>query len=146
MQHTYSTTWKIQGELWCFKWRQGRRKLLKVGGGQVLKGTFRKKRAPKNFFRNNIDLSFQKCPLGKKCNLNDIFHARKGHFAPEKRALGKTWGCLAPPAPPPVPTPLSEGPSIRWEVDEGPSLKTSSSLKTSYFSMFQVLVSLSILT
>ena len=35
---------------------------------------------------------FQKCPLGKKCNLNDIFHARKGHFAPGKRALGKTWG------------------------------------------------------
>jgi hypothetical protein len=26
----------------------------------------------------------------KKCNLNDIFHARKGHFAPGKRALGKT--------------------------------------------------------
>jgi hypothetical protein len=36
--------------------------------------------------------SFQKCPLGKKCNLNDIFHARKGHFATGKRALGKTWG------------------------------------------------------
>ena len=46
--------------------------------------------------------SFQKCPLGKKCNLNDIFHARKGHFATGKRALGKTWGGGAPP----VPTPL----------------------------------------
>ena len=40
--------------------------------------------------------------MGKKCNLNDIFRAKKGHFAPEKRALGKTWGDLAPP----VPTPL----------------------------------------
>jgi hypothetical protein len=42
------------------------------------------------FSGNNIDSCFQKCPLGKKCNLNDIFHARKGHFAPGKRALGKT--------------------------------------------------------
>ena len=45
--------------------------------------------------------SFQKCSLGKKCNVNDIFHTRKGHFAPGKRALGKTWGALAPPCPPP---------------------------------------------
>jgi hypothetical protein len=37
--------------------------------------------------------------LGKKSNLNDIFHARKGHFAPGKRALGKTWG-LPPSGPP----------------------------------------------
>jgi hypothetical protein len=59
----------------------------------------------KKFSGNNIDSSFQKCPLGKKCNLNDIFHARKGHFAPGKRALGKTWGAW-PPCPPPVPTPL----------------------------------------
>ena len=42
----------------------------------------------KKIVRNNIDSSFQKCPLAKKCNLNDIFHARKGHFAPGKRALG----------------------------------------------------------
>jgi hypothetical protein len=49
----------------------------------------------KKFSGNNIDSSFQKCPLGKKCNLNDIFHARKGHFALGKRALGKTWGGLA---------------------------------------------------
>jgi hypothetical protein len=34
-----------------------------------------------------------------------IFHAKKGHFAPGKRALAKTWGGLA--APPPVPTPLT---------------------------------------
>jgi hypothetical protein len=31
-----------------------------------------------------------------------IFHAKKGHFAPGKRALAKTWGAW----PPPVPTPL----------------------------------------
>ena len=34
--------------------------------------------------------------LGKKCNLNSIFHAKKGHFAPGKRALGKTWGGWPP--------------------------------------------------
>jgi hypothetical protein len=38
-------------------------------------------------------------PLGKKCNLNDIFHGGKGHFAAGERALLKTWGGL-------VPTPL----------------------------------------
>ena len=53
----------------------------------------------KKFSGNNINSSFHKCPLGKKCNLNDIFHARKGHFAPGKRALGKTWGAW-PPWPP----------------------------------------------
>jgi hypothetical protein len=36
-------------------------------------------------------------PLGKKCNLNDIFHGGKGHFAPGKRALLKTWGRGCPP-------------------------------------------------
>jgi hypothetical protein len=40
-------------------------------------------------------------PLGKKCNLNDIFHGGKGHFAPGKRALLKTWALC-----PRVPTPL----------------------------------------
>jgi hypothetical protein len=50
----------------------------------------------KKFSRNNMNSSFQKCPLGKKYNLNDIFHARKGHFAPGKRALGKTWGAWPP--------------------------------------------------
>ena len=30
--------------------------------------------------------------MGKKCNLNDIFHGGKGHFAPRERALLKTWG------------------------------------------------------
>ena len=29
-----------------------------------------------------------------------IFNARKGHFAPGKRALGKTWGAWPPLAPP----------------------------------------------
>jgi hypothetical protein len=46
----------------------------------------------KKISANNIDSSFQKCPLVKKRNLNDIFHARKGHFAPGKRALCKSWG------------------------------------------------------
>jgi hypothetical protein len=54
----------------------------------------------KHFSGNNIDSSFQKYALVKKCNLNDIFHARKGHFAPGKRALGKTWGEPGPPGPP----------------------------------------------
>jgi hypothetical protein len=46
----------------------------------------------------NINSSFQKCLLGKKCNLNDIFHGRKGHFAPGKRALWKTrWGACPSP-------------------------------------------------
>ena len=53
-------------------------------------------RKRKKFSGNSIVASFQKCPLGKKCNLNDIFHARKGHFAPGKRALGKTWGAWPP--------------------------------------------------
>jgi hypothetical protein len=52
----------------------------------------------KNFLENNKS-SFQKCPLGKKGNPYDIFHARKGHFAPGKRALGKTWRGLPPPPP-----------------------------------------------
>ena len=36
---------------------------------------------------------------GRDSPFNDIFHARKGHSAPGKRALGKTWGGL-PPSPP----------------------------------------------
>jgi hypothetical protein len=48
---------------------------------------------------NNIDSSYQKCPFVKKSNLNDLFHARKGHFAPGKRALGKTWRAWPPLAP-----------------------------------------------
>jgi hypothetical protein len=31
-------------------------------------------------------------PLTQKCNLNNIFHEHKGHFATGKRALLKTWG------------------------------------------------------
>jgi hypothetical protein len=41
----------------------------------------------KKISANNIDSSFLKCPLAKKCYHNDIFHERKGHFAPGKRAL-----------------------------------------------------------
>jgi hypothetical protein len=44
-----------------------------------------------------MDSSFQKCPLGKKCNLNDIFHARKGTFLPEKGHLEKLEGGAGPP-------------------------------------------------
>ena len=81
---------------------QGRRKHLKFFfGGAGFEGHFSNERASKiwcfsrkwkTFCGHNINSSFQKCPLGKKCNLNEIFHARKGHFAPGKRALWKTWG------------------------------------------------------
>ena len=57
-------------------------------------------RKRKKFSGNNIYSSFQKCHLGKKCNLNYTFSRKKGYFA-LARALGKTWG-----AAPPVPTPL----------------------------------------
>ena len=33
----------------------------------------------------------------QKCNLNNIFHVGKGHFATGKRALSKTWGGGGPP-------------------------------------------------
>jgi hypothetical protein len=41
--------------------------------------------------------------LGKKCNLNDIFHGGTGHLAHVKRALltEKLGGGLSPPPPPP---------------------------------------------
>ena len=46
--------------------------------------------------------------MGKKCNLNDIFYGGKGHFAPGKRALLRSWGGgHVPPVPPPLPTPLA---------------------------------------
>jgi hypothetical protein len=32
----------------------------------------------------------------KNAILMTIFNARKGHFAPGKRALGKTWGAWPP--------------------------------------------------
>ena len=53
----------------------------------------------KTFSGNNIYSSFHKCPLGKVYNLNDIFHARKGQFAPGKKG---TWQNLGgwPPLPP----------------------------------------------
>ena len=38
-------------------------------------------------------------PLRQKCNLNNIFHEGKGHFATGKRALIKTWAGLGPPGP-----------------------------------------------
>jgi hypothetical protein len=50
-------------------------------------------------------------PLRQKCNLNNIFHEHKGHFATEKRALLKTWVGLGPPAPPPG----SYAPVCEWE-------------------------------
>jgi hypothetical protein len=37
-----------------------------------------------------------------------IFNARKVHFAPGKRALGKTWGAWPPPAPPGSYAPVSK--------------------------------------
>ena len=54
---------------------QGSRKLIKVGG-QALSVL------PFKFASSN-------CPLGKKCNLNDIFHAKKGTLLPEKGHFGK---------------------------------------------------------
>jgi hypothetical protein len=52
----------------------------------------------KKFSGNNINSSFQKCPLGKKCNLNNIFHATKRALCSREKG---TWqnlggGGLAP--------------------------------------------------
>jgi hypothetical protein len=57
----------------------------------------------KKFSRHNIISSFQNWPLGD----NNIFHARKEHFAPGKKARLKTWG-----PGPPVPTPLPAVPLL----------------------------------
>jgi hypothetical protein len=48
-----------------------------------------------------------KVPFGQKKNaiFMIFFTQEKGHFVPGKRALGKTWGGLAPNGLP-VPTPL----------------------------------------
>ena len=52
----------------------------------------------KIFSRNNINSSFQQCPLDKtKCNLNDIFHAKKGTLLPEKGHFGKLGGAAPDP-------------------------------------------------
>jgi hypothetical protein len=41
-----------------------------------------------------------------------------GHFAPGKRALGKTWGGGAGPPGPPVPTPLQVSPLFSQKAFE----------------------------
>jgi hypothetical protein len=43
----------------------------------------------KTFSGNNLNSSFHKCPLGKKCNLNDIFTQEKGTLLPGKGHLAK---------------------------------------------------------
>jgi hypothetical protein len=49
--------------------------------------------------KGHLNLPFKfassNCPLGKKCNVNDIFHAKKGTLLPEKGHFGKLGG-LAP--------------------------------------------------
>jgi hypothetical protein len=55
----------------------------------------------KYFSANNIDWSFQKCPLGKKCNFNENFsRKKKGTLLPEKGHLPKLGGGGWPPLPP----------------------------------------------
>jgi hypothetical protein len=56
---------------------QGRRKHKKIGGGAFARGTFGMKRAPENFSGNVGDGDCNHT----KCNLNNIFHEGKGHFA-----------------------------------------------------------------
>jgi hypothetical protein len=55
--------------------------------------------------KGHLNLPFKfassNCPLGKKCNVNDIFHAKKGTLLPEKGHFGKLGGLATP-----VPTPL----------------------------------------
>jgi hypothetical protein len=47
----------------------------------------------KNFSRKCCgNAGINQRPLMQKCNLNNIFHVGKGHFATGKRALSKTWG------------------------------------------------------
>ena len=49
-------------------------------------------------------------PLRQKCNLNNIFHEGKGHFATGKiKGTFENLGALAPliTPPPPVPTPVT---------------------------------------
>jgi hypothetical protein len=55
----------------------------------------------KTFSGNDIYASFQKCPLCKKYNLNDIFTQETATLLPEKGHLG---GLDSPG--PPIPTPL----------------------------------------
>ena len=51
----------------------------------------------KHFSGNNIDWSFQKCALGKKCNFNEIFSRRKkGTLQPKKGHLPKLGGAWRP--------------------------------------------------
>jgi hypothetical protein len=45
-------------------------------------------------------LSFQKCPLGKKCNLHDIFHTRKRALCSRKKGHLAKLGGAGPPCPP----------------------------------------------
>ena len=56
----------------------------------------------KNFPEITYIQVFKSALWAKNAILMTIFNARKGHLAPGKRALGKTWGAC----PPPVPTPL----------------------------------------
>ena len=51
--------------------------------------------------------------MSQKCNLNNIFHESKGHFATRKRALfvsSENLGWPLPPLPPPPPPPGSYAP------------------------------------
>jgi hypothetical protein len=52
----------------------------------------------KQFSGNKINSSFQKCPLGKKCNCNNIFHATKRALCSRKKG---TWQNLGGGASPP---------------------------------------------
>jgi hypothetical protein len=54
----------------------------------------------KKFSENNIDLSFKKGALGKKCNLNEFFSRKKRALCNRKKGTCQNLGGMASPAPP----------------------------------------------
>jgi hypothetical protein len=54
----------------------------------------------KHFSGNNIDWSFQKCALGKKCNFNEFFQGEKRALCNRKTVTCQYLGGPGPPLPP----------------------------------------------
>jgi hypothetical protein len=83
---------------------QGRRKLLKVGGGAGFEGHFPNKKGHLKCFsrkswrrKNNINSSFQKCPLGKKRQSFRHFSRKKRALCSRKKGTCQNLGGLPPP-------------------------------------------------